>query len=402
MAYAINTTDGQVLIQILDGTADGPSINPGANSADVDLFGKNYPLYGEFLNENFVKLLQNFANATPPSKPLKGELWYDTTLGKLKIYNGASFVPVNPVFVSNTTPSISLVGSQWWDQTNRRLSVHNGTDWTVVGPSYNYPDGKSGAIVETVSDTLGGTHTVTKFYNQGQVTAINSYDATFTISPSNPVTGFSTISPGITLAQGVANDYQFVGTATNAKSLGNVAAANYARTDIVPTFTSNIVVANGNIAIDSAPTGAARYYNSVNGGNISLWPTVGGVSTRAFAISGADASTNVNYNLNANGALTTVGGNLVVAGSTTVHGVTSTGATGAGLIVFNDSPSLAGTPTAPTAAQGTVTTQIATTAFTNTAIATSTFAPWQGSKRYISTVAPDNSFGSVGDFWFQV
>ena len=72
MAYAINTTDGQVLIQILDGTADGPSINPGANSADVDLFGKNYPLYGEFLNENFVKLLQNFANATPPSKPLKG------------------------------------------------------------------------------------------------------------------------------------------------------------------------------------------------------------------------------------------------------------------------------------------------------------------------------------------
>jgi hypothetical protein len=184
--------------------------------------------------------------------------------------------------------------------------------------------------------------------------------------------------------------------------LGNVVAANYARTDIVPTFTGNIIVANGNISIDSAPNGAARYYNSVNGGNISLWPTVGGVSTRAFAISGADGSTNINYNLNAVGALTTVGGDLVVVGSTTVYGVTSTGATGAGSFVFNDSPGLAGTPTAPTAGQGTVTTQIATTAFTNTAIATSTFAPWQGSRRYISTVAPDNSFGSVGDFWFQV
>ena len=402
MAYAINTTDGQVLIQILDGTADGPSINPGINSADVDLFGKNYPLYGEFLNENFIKLLQNFANANPPSKPLKGELWYDTTLGKLKIYNGATFVPVNPVFVSNTAPSISLVGSQWWDQTNRQLSVHNGTDWTVVGPSYKYPDGKSGAIVETVLDTLGGTHTVTKFYNQDKVSAISSYDAAFTISPANPVAGFSTINPGITLATGVASELQFVGSATNSKMLGNITAANYARTDIVPTFAGNIRVSGGNISIDSAPTGAARYYNSVNGGNISLWPTIGGVSSRAFTIWGADGSTNVNYNLNVNGALTTIGQDLVVSGNVTVYGVTSGGATGIGKFVFDASPALTGTPTAPTASQGTVTTQIATTAFTNTAIATSTFAPWQGSKRYISTVAPDNSFGTVGDFWFQV
>jgi hypothetical protein len=184
--------------------------------------------------------------------------------------------------------------------------------------------------------------------------------------------------------------------------LGNVVAANYARTDIIPTFTSNIIVANGNIAIDSAPTGAARYYNSVNGGNISLWPTIGGTSTRAFAIWGADGSTNVNYNLKVNGALTTIGKDLVVNGNVTVHGTTSGGATGIGKFVFDASPTLTGTPTAPTAAQGTINTQIATTAFTNTAIATSSLAPWQGSKRYISTVAPDNSFGSVGDFWFQV
>jgi len=333
---------------------------------------------------------------------LKGELWYDTTLGKLKIYTGSTFVPVNPVFVSNTAPSISLTGSQWWDQTNRQLSIYNGTDWTLVGPSYKYPDGKSGAIVETVLDTLGGTHTVTKFYNQGQVSAINSYDPAFTISPANPITGFSTINPGITLATGVANEFQFVGSATNSKMLGNVVAANYARTDIVPTFTSNIIVANGNIAIDSAPNGAARYYNSVNGGNISLWPTVSGTSTRAFAIWGADGSTNVNYNLNVNGALATIGQDLVVNGNVTVYGQTSGGATGQGRFVFDSSPTLTGTPFAPTASQGTVNTQIATTAFTNTAIATSTFAPWQGSKRYISTVAPDNSFGSVGDFWFQV
>jgi hypothetical protein len=402
MAYPINSTTGQLLIQLLDGTADGPDINPGLNATDLDLFGKNYPLYGEFLNENFIKLLQNFANATAPTKPLQGELWYDTTSGLLKIYTGASFIPVSPVIVANTAPATTVVGTQWWDYTNQQLNLWNGTAYVTVGPSYKAPDGKSGAIVESVQDTLGGTHTVVKFYNQNNVTAISSYDATFTLSPANPVTGFTTISPGITLATGVVNEYQFVGSATNSKMLGNIVAANYARTDIIPTFTSNILVAGGAIAIDSAPSGAARYYNSVNGANISLWPTIGGVSTRAFTVAGSDASTNVLYNLNVNGPLTTLGGNLVVGGNVTVYGVTSGGATGVGSFVFNTSPALAGTPTAPTATQGDVSTQIATTAFANTAIATSVYAPWQGSHKYVSSSTPDSAAGNVGDFWFQV
>jgi len=161
MSYPINSTTGQLIIQILDGTADGPSINPGANATDVDLFGKNYSLYGEFLNENFVKLMQNFANDNAPAKPLTGELWYDTANKLLKVYNGTAFIPASPVIISATQPAITVVGSQWWDSVNHQLYMYSATGWTLIGPSYKYPDGISGPVVDTVLDNFGGTHTYT-------------------------------------------------------------------------------------------------------------------------------------------------------------------------------------------------------------------------------------------------
>jgi hypothetical protein len=474
MSYVINKTTGEVLITILDGTADGPQINPGQNVSDVNLFGKNYPLFGDKLDENFITLLQNSAKSTPPTKPLQGELWYDISVSGspvLKIYNGSAFVPVNPTIVSSAAPTTSsfpgdiLTGSQWWDTVNYQLNTWNGSSWTVVGPNYKHPDGVSGPQVLDILDTVGSAHTVTAFYSQNNIIAISSYDQPFTLSPLNPIAGFNVISPGFTLATGVAN-LLYYGTATNSQNLGNIAAVNYARTDIIPTFTNNVYIAGGSISIDSAPTGAARYYNSVNGGNISLWPTINGVSIRALSIWGADGSTNVLGNLNVasggslsifgvtstsatgtgqlvfsanptitgtlnaqnvafNGTLTATGnlainGNLFTVNATTgdtgiagnltigrfsnvtVYGVTSTGATGTGGIVFNNSPVLSGVPTAPTPAQGDVSSNIATTSFANTAIATSQYAPWQGSHKIVSTSSPDPSQGNVGDFWFQI
>jgi hypothetical protein len=306
--------------------------------------------------------------------------------------------------VSNTAPVSgsfgSVVGTQWWDGVNYQLNTWNGSNWTLIGPAYKQPDGVSGAIVEDIQDTLGGTHTVIKFYHNNNVVAISSYDSAFTISPANPVVGFSQIAPGLTLATGIANEVEFIGSATNAKMLGNVVAANYARTDIIPTFSSNIIVGGGRISIDSAPTGAARYYNTVSGGNISLWPTIGGVSTRAFTVWGADASTNVLYNLNVSGTAT-VTGNVIVGNNITIGGVTSAGATGVGSVVFNTNPALAGNPTTPNVANSfDATGSIASTAFVQNAITYSNTAPWLGSQRTVSTNLPDNTQGNVGDFWF--
>ena len=337
MAYLLNKTDGTLLINLVDGTADGPDINPGQNVSDLDLFGKNYPLYGQWLDENFVRLLQNFANSTAPTKPLPGELWYDTGSGFLKVYTGTVWKLVSPVLVSNTAPISnsfgSVIGTQWWDGVNYQLNTWNGTGWTLIGPAYKQPEGVSGAIVEDILDTVGGTHTVIKFYHNNNVVAISSYDAAFTISPANAVSGFGTIAPGFTLATGIANEVEFVGSATNAKMLGNVVAANYARTDIVPTFSSNILIANGNISIDSAPSGTARYYNNVLNANVSIWANVGGTATALIRMVGSDTSTRV-Y------------GPFIASSSITAYGVTSTGATGTGNMVFSANPTLTGTTTA--------------------------------------------------------
>ena len=56
MAYQINKTDGTIVSTVADGQIDNIS-------TDITLIGKNYSGFGEVLNENFIKILENFANA---------------------------------------------------------------------------------------------------------------------------------------------------------------------------------------------------------------------------------------------------------------------------------------------------------------------------------------------------
>ena len=51
MAYTINRTDGTVVTTITDGTSD--------NTTSLTLFGKSFSGFGEGLNENLIKLLEN-------------------------------------------------------------------------------------------------------------------------------------------------------------------------------------------------------------------------------------------------------------------------------------------------------------------------------------------------------
>ncbi len=87
MAYTVNKTSGALLATVSDGTID--------NTTDLIMIGKNYSGYGELLNENFVKLLENFSNTSAPSSPLAGQLWWDSTNSLLKVYTGATFKTVS-------------------------------------------------------------------------------------------------------------------------------------------------------------------------------------------------------------------------------------------------------------------------------------------------------------------
>jgi hypothetical protein len=49
------------------------------------------PNYGQAVNNNFLRLLENSAATTQPSKPVPGQLWYDSGIKKLKFYTGTNF-----------------------------------------------------------------------------------------------------------------------------------------------------------------------------------------------------------------------------------------------------------------------------------------------------------------------
>jgi len=389
MAYNINSTTGQLLVTLQDGTADGPDINAGQNATDLDLFGKNYPLYGLYQNENFIKLLQNQANAIPPSKPLQGELWYDLNTGLLKIYTGTQFIPVSPVIVASTAPTTTVIGTQWWDSTNQQLNMWNGSSFTLVGPAFKAPDGLSGAIVTDVLDTNNAPHTIIAFYHNNNVTAVSSYDATFTLSTSTPVVGFTTIAPGLTLAAGVANNL-FHGTAVNAQQLGNIAAVNYARNDIDSTFYGNIVVGNLSL-VANALNGTVRVVNNITGGNIGFYANVSGTSTAMITVSGATNEVLVAANP------------VSPLGIVTKQYSDSSIATAIAPLAPIYGPNFAGIPTVPNVAvSSTNTAQAASMASVQNAITYSTTAPWLGSQKIVSNIAPTNGFGNPGDFWFQI
>lgn len=239
MAYTINKTDGTVLTTVNDGTTN-------TSSSSLTLVGKNYAGYGEFLNENFVKLLENSSNSSAPSVALEGQLWWDSTNNLLKVYDGSSFKVVSAATASASTPSgTAVTGDLWWDTTNSQLKVYNGTGYTTVGPLSTPGQGTTGAIPTTISDTLGGSHTITQMYAAGTIIGIWNPDATFTPSPA--ISGFTTISPGLNISTTVSSA-KVHGTATNADALGSIAAANYLSTSTTSFTTdgsSTITFANG-------------------------------------------------------------------------------------------------------------------------------------------------------------
>ncbi len=71
MAYTIIKSDGTVLTTIADGTIN-------TTSTSLALPGRNYAGYGQSQDTNFVHILENFSDTSPPANPLRGQLWYNT------------------------------------------------------------------------------------------------------------------------------------------------------------------------------------------------------------------------------------------------------------------------------------------------------------------------------------
>ena len=223
MAYTINKFNGTVLTVVEDGTID--------NNTDLKLVGKNFAGYGEIQNENFVFLLENFANLNPPPRPIAGQIWFDSSESKLKFYDGSKFRTTGGAEVSGTTPAGLTVGDFWWDTENEQLFAFNGTEFILVGPQ----DAGEG-VTQMQSTTLTGTDGINRsvivsLLNDEVVTVISR--EAFAI-PQGQLLGFDTIKQGITLKDTLAasggvtsTDFIYWGTASNANKLGGVDASQY-------------------------------------------------------------------------------------------------------------------------------------------------------------------------------
>lgn len=233
MAYTINKTDGTILATVADGQID-------ELSTDLTLIGKNYSGFGESINENFVKLLENFSSSSQPTSPIRGQIWFDVSELKLKVYSGTGFVPVSSATISSQQPLNLGVGDLWFNDVAKQLYFFDGTNTILLGPDYSVLQGISGLKVVNILDSLNQNRVVVYLYTNGILLGIFSKDA---FTPKLPIDGFSgSIIPGF--SAGTLAGLKFNVTVTNSEKLGGQTASLYVRND-----TSNIV--NGQIIISS-------------------------------------------------------------------------------------------------------------------------------------------------------
>ena len=256
MAYQINKTDGTIVSTVADGQIDNIS-------TDITLIGKNYSGFGEVLNENFIKILENFANVTAPTAPIKGQIWFDSTESKLKVYSGTAFVPVSSATIANSQPTTLGVGDLWFNDTAKQLYFFDGTSTILLGPAYSDAQGTSGLIVTSILDTLNQTRVITSLFNNGILLGIFAKDS---FTPKNAIEGFSgDIGPGFN--QGTLSGIKFDVTCTNSEKLANVDSTNYVRKDTANSLTNTLRIESDLGLV----VGSASQANlSVDNGNVKL------------------------------------------------------------------------------------------------------------------------------------
>ena len=312
MSYTITLTDGSIFATIPDGTIN--------TSSSMTLVGKNYAGYGQFINDDIIRLLENGSDTTAPGAPLVGQLWWDQTTDTMKVYNGTTFKVISGATASSTAPTSNVAGDLWYDSVNAQLNVYSGTAFILVGPAYTAGTGVTGAIPATITDTSAVSHVVVELYVNDSIVGIVSKDASF--DPQVAIPGFAAnVRPGITLATAISGVPQyFQGTANNANTVGNIAASGFVQTTTNQTMTGTLGILNDSglsVGADSdfraSVTGSDVFLrNQTQDGNLVLQINDGGVTTTMITMFGANNMTTIRGSTTVN---TAAGATAIVNGA---------------------------------------------------------------------------------------
>jgi hypothetical protein len=315
MAYTINLTNGTTFATITDGTVN--------TASSMTLIGKNYAGYGQFLDDNFIHLLENSANSTAPAAPLTGQLWWDSTNTLLKVYAGgvAGWKGLGGATASSSQPSPSIIGDLWYDTVNQQLKVCSvagapGT-FIVVGPAYSSAQGVSGAVPVTISDGSTG-YIVTGLYANNNLVGIISGATDFV--PAGNSSGYAAEFPKIYKGFTVWNSGNASGNVSNPGNITLAVAGSVIET-VASTgvFVTGIISASGNVIGSNVfTTGQVSATGNIIGANFigNVIPPAGGAVSTTGNITGGNILTSGLVSATGNAT----GGNLRTAGLITATG----------------------------------------------------------------------------------
>ena len=348
MPYTINFTDVTNKGSI---TVEDNDINV---TTSLSLVGRNTTSYGVEFNQNFLKLLENFANTSAPTNPVEGQLWYDTTAGgeQLKVYDGTTWVASGGLKKAINEPGAaqSITGDLWVDTDNQQLYLYTGSGWTLIGPNY------AGGLNTGVSPVkIIGQDNIEYSALQVEISAkpvaIISSD---TFTPRAQINGFGQINPGVNLSTAdITGDGapRFYGPAEQAENLvvagTKVPASNFLRGDVVSTTTSQlkvntddgIILGSGNQVALGVEGQIGVISHNTSGSSLDVRVNDQGTTKTVMRV---DSTTNIGINNTAPSEALDVTGNIKVSQGITIDGTTASSNFGTGSLIVKGGAGFAG------------------------------------------------------------
>lgn len=347
MTYKINKTDGSLLAEVIDSAID-------QTATDITLIGKNVAGYGEYINENFVKILESFANTSQPNNPLVGQVWFDTSENRLKVYDGSGFKSGSGPIVKGTQPAGLVQGDLWIDSLENQLYFYDGTDLQLAGPVYKDSQGLSGFTVDSIYDSNSVARVVMRLWVGQTLIGIFSKEP-IPFTPRDTISGFTgEIKPGFnastlsgmkfnvtassadTLIDPLGNEKtteSFMSTEANTSTVGTVTIQNSTPLILGATQNNELRVDSTSFQLVSNTSGQDYLIKVKNSTGLVDAITVKSIAERVGIF-----NVNPDYTLDVDGDLR-VTGNLLVEGTQTTISTTQLTIEDKNIIIANvDTP----------------------------------------------------------------